>query len=165
MDAVFNRRSIRKYKATPVEKEKIDAILRAAMYAPTAMNRRPWHFVVCDDREMINALHESHPSSGMLETAPVCIAVCCEIALGADGYWMQDCAAATQNILLSACELGLGTCWMGVASRQDREKAVASVLNLPSGVLPFCLIALGYPDEQKPMPDRFVPERVHNNKW
>jgi nitroreductase len=163
IEAIYKRRSIRKYKSTPVSEEQIRKLLEAAMMAPSARNRQPWHFVVCTDRDQIDRLRKAHPYSSMLAEAPLCIAVCADP--DETGYYQQDCGAATQNLLLAACDMGLGTCWLGVAPRPDRMKAVAEVLGLPDGIVPFNLIAVGYPDEERPTPDRFDESRIHYDRW
>jgi len=163
IDAIYNRRSIRKYKNQPVSDEQIRSLLEAAMMAPSARNRQPWHFVVCTDREVIDRLREAHPYSSMLSQAPVCIAVCAEP--DKSEHYQQDCAAATQNLMLAAYDMGLGTCWMGVAPQTERMKAVAAVLSIPDGFVPFSLIAVGFPDEEPPRPKRYDESKVHYNKW
>lgn len=165
LDAIYSRRSIRKYETRPVEDEKVTEVLKAAMYAPSARNCRPWHFIVADDREVLEKIMEVHPYSKMLETAPVCIMVCGDTALEAPGYHVVDCAAATQNILLAAKELGLGTCWLGVTPRPERIEPLAELFALPENIIPFALVALGYPAEEPERPERFDSTRIHKNKW
>lgn len=142
----------------------IRAILECAMQAPSAMDARPWQFVVVDDRDTLNTLSDNHPYAKMLREAPMCICVC-----GVQGqikdYYQQDCAAATMNILIAARELGLASCWMGVAPREERMAAVRRVLGIPENVMPFNLIALGHPAEERPRPDRWDPGRIHKNRW
>jgi nitroreductase len=163
IEAIYNRRSIRKYKTDPVSDEQIRQLLEAAMMAPSARNSQPWHFVVCTDREVIDKIRSSHPYSRMLEEAPVCIVICGEPARSE--YYQQDCGAATQNLLLAAYDMGLGTCWMGVAPKPERMEPVREALGLPEGIVPFNLIAVGYPDEERPRPDRFDASKVRYNKW
>jgi len=165
LNAIRERRSIRQYKPDPLTPGQINTLLEAAMMAPSARNGQPWHFVVCDDRAVIDALREEHPYAGMLAKAPVCIVVCGEANSPVPGYWQQDCAAATENLLLAACDMGLGTCWMGVAPREDRMEPVKRVLGLPEHIEPFNMIAVGYPDEHPPIPNRFCEEKVHLNHW
>lgn len=116
LDTIFNRRSIRKYLDKPVEEDKLRTILRAAMYAPSARDCRPWHFIVVKDRGMIERFMQLQPYSKMLAQAPVLILVCGDQGReAAPGYFMEDCGAAVQNLLLAAHELGLGACWLGIA--------------------------------------------------
>ena len=168
MGAILSRRSIRKYTAQPVDDEIIEKLLRAAFAAPSAHNEQPWHFVVIRDRTMLDEIPNIHPYAKMLKEAPAALAVCADHKLEKDaeaGYWVQDCAAATQNILLAAHGLGLGACWLGIHPRMQRKDAISKLLNLPENVSPFCLIALGYPAEQKEPSERFQPERMHQNQW
>lgn len=166
IDCLLNRRSIRKYKDKIVSKEIIDIILEAAMYAPSARNLQPWHFVVIAKKEMLNKLSEVHPYAKMLKEAPMAILVCGDQSIDENvGYLAQNCAAATQNILLAAHDLGLGSVWLGVYPREPRIQAMKELFNLPEHVLPISLIAIGYPDEEKPRPERFIPERVHYEGW
>lgn len=165
LNTIYARRSIRSYDPRPVEAEKVEEVLRAAMYAPSARNRRPWHFVVVDDRVLLEKIMEVHPHSKMLRTAPVCVLVCGDRAQEAPGYHIIDCAAATQNMLLAACALGLGTCWLGVEPRRERMEPIAELFSLPEGIVPFALVALGYPAEAPARPERFDALLVHKNKW
>ncbi len=166
LEAIFTRRSIRKYEARPVPAEATRTLLAAGMSAPSAGNQRPWHFVVVTDRELLDAIPKVHPYAQMVLQAPAAIAVCGELALQKHpGSWVQDCAAATQNILLAARALGLGTCWLGVHPKAEREEPIARLLGLPEGIVPLSIIALGYPAEEKDAPDRYDPGRVHDNRW
>ena len=153
--AIKERRSIRKYKETPVVREQIDALLEAAMLAPSACNSRPWRFVVITRRETLNKLADCHGYAKMLYKAPVAIVICAladeqaKISI-AEGFWPQDCGAATQNILLQAQEMGLASCWCGVYPKEPIMAAVRDILNLPEDEIPFNIIAIGQGDE---MPD------------
>jgi nitroreductase len=166
LDIIKKRRSIRRFTAQNVEKEKTEALLQAAMYAPSAVNKQPWHFIVIDDRGIMKKIMEVHPHSKMFETANLGILVCGDLQLQhGTGYWIADCAAATENILLEATALGLGSCWVGVYPREERMMAMKTIFSLPGHVEAFALIALGYPAEEKKKPDRFQPEKIHYNQW
>lgn len=166
MKSIFKRRSIRKFKSEPLQEEEISLLLKAAMAAPTANNLREWHFVVIDKRELLDELARVHPYAKMLKTATAAIAVCGDIVVQpAIGYVAVDCAAATQNILLAATKLKIGSVWLGVYPREQRMKDIASVLGLPDQIIPVSLIALGYPDEQKPANDNWFAEKIHFNRW
>ena len=166
LDYIFDRRSIRRFKEQKIDRETIKQILTAAMYAPSAVNTQPWHFVVIDQRKILNAMMEIHPYAGMLKTASHGIVVCGDEQLQHDDdYWVVDCGASTQNLLLAAHTLGLGACWVGLHPREGRKASFTSLLGLPSHVKPFALVALGYPLETKPRPERFHPEKVRNNGW
>lgn len=165
---IFARRSIRRYTSEPVSVEHVTLLLKAAMSAPSAGNRKPWHFVVVADAAQREALSVAHPHAKMLPEAPVCIVPCGEPALSfADrpDYWIQDLSAATENILLAATGLGLGTVWCGVHPVQDRVAAVRQVLGIPEGVVPFALIAVGHPNESKEPRTQYDEQRIHRNRW
>ena len=162
----FDRRSIRKYTDKPIDAHLVKSVLTAAMYAPSAVNRQPWHFVVLDSREMLERTMEIHPHAGMLSTANLAVVVCGDLDLQHDdGYWVPDCGAATQNLLMAAHFHGLGACWVGLHPREGRKESMARLLGLPGHVKPFALVAMGYPAERKSRPQRFHPEKVKRNHW
>jgi len=166
LDHILDRRSIRRFTDQKISEQEIKAVLTAAMYAPSAVNRQPWHFVVIDDRELMEKIMEVHPHARMLQTASHAIVICGDEQLQHDdGYWVVDCGAATQNMLLSAHALGLGACWVGLHPREERKRVFSKLLHLPSHIKPFALVALGYPDEQKRRPERFHPAKVRHNDW
>jgi nitroreductase len=169
MDAlttIFSRRSIRLYTTKPVSREMVNEILRAAMSAPSAGNERPWHFIVLTDRNILDAIPKFHPYSAMLKHAQVAILVCGDLTLEKNkGYWTLDCAAATENVLLAAHAKGLGAVWCGVYPTEDRVANLKKLLSLPEHVVPFSLVPLGFPAEEKQAPDRFDGSRVHENRW
>ncbi len=166
MDPIFERRSIRAYTGQPVEDSQIEAICRAAMAAPSAGNEQPWHFVILRDPATLHAITQFHEYAFMLDQSPVAIAVCGDRAEEKfEGFWVQDCAAAVQNMLLKATELGLGSVWLGIHPVEDRVEGLARLLNVPRSVIPFAVVALGHPDETRQPEDRFKPERIHQDKW
>jgi len=167
MNAIYSRRSIRKYKSTPVEEAQIKQVIRAASYAPSAGNERPWHFIVIQNRETLNAFPTFHPFTQMLKEAPVAIVTCADTsAVKYDGmFWIQDMSAAIQNLMLEAENIGLGTCWCGLYPNADFVSRVKEMLSLPEHVIPTAVVALGYPDEAREVPERFIEERVHFEKW
>jgi len=164
LEALFTRRSIRKYTRDAVAEGDLKTILEAGMNAPSANNRQPWHFVVVDDRAKLNAIMQVHPYSRMLAQAPVAIGVCADTDISPQ-YWQQDCSAATENILLAARALGLGTVWLGVYPAQDRVSGIRSLLGLPENVQPMAIIALGHPAAEAGRVERYRAERVHSNAW
>jgi nitroreductase len=164
LETIFARRSIRKYTAEPVTEEEEKTLLEAAMAAPSASNKKPWHFLVVRDRKTLDALAEAHPHAAMLKTATLCVAVCGDPEPSGE-YWIQDCAAATENLLLAATALGLGTCWLGVHPRQPRKEAVRPVLGVPDHLEILNLIAVGRPDETKEPRTQFDAARVHRERW
>lgn len=161
MNEIFHRTSIRKYTDQPVEAEKIELLLRAAMAAPSATNQQPWEFYVVTNREVLDAMADSSPYAKMLHTAPVSIVVCCRADCRLPEYAQIDCSAAAENLLLEADSLGLGAVWLGVAPRQERMKEAGKILGLPQNLYVFCFIACGYPAEEKTQQDRYEESRVH----
>ena len=165
-DAILTRRSIRQYTAQVVPDSLIKDLLAAAMNAPSANNRQPWHFVVIQSRGTLNALTGVIPFGQMLAAAPLAIAVCADTQRQQrEGYWVQDCSAATQNILLAAHAKGLGAVWLGVYPVKERLVGVKKLLNLPEQVTPLCVISIGYPAEAKPRVERYDEARVHHDTW
>jgi nitroreductase len=165
-EAIFTRRSIRRYSDKEIEKEIVDKIIRAGMYAPSAVNKQPWHFIIFDKTETRNAIMDVHRSSLMLKEAKKAILVCFDVNLQHDdGYGLCDCSAATQNMLLAAHALGIGSCWIGIYPREARMEALKQIFNLPENVEPFAIISLGYPAETKETPDRIKPDRIHTETW
>jgi nitroreductase len=166
IDAILRRRSIRQYRGVPVNKSDIQLLLKAGMYAPSARNQQPWHFVVIDQRKLLNSIMDVHPYASMLSGAELAILVCGDENLElSKGYWPVDCAAATQNILLAAHAVGLGGVWLGVYPRKERQKGIRELIALPDHVHPFSLVSIGYPAEEKAFPDRFKEERIRWNQW
>jgi nitroreductase len=165
-EAILTRRSIRAYTDQPIPDELIRKLLVAAVSAPSAGNGQPWQFVVITERAVLDALAELLPFGKMLHQAPLALAVCGD-AKGAarEGYWVQDCSAATENLLLAAHALGLGGVWLGVYPREDRAAGVRKILNIPEQITPLCVISLGYPAEPSASVDRYREERVHRNRW
>ena len=166
LETILTRRSIRKYKKQPISPEIVQHLLQAACQAPSAGNQQPWQFVLLDDRKILNVIHTFHPSAKMLTDADRAILVCGDLNLEKfKGYWMIDCAAATENILLAAHSLGLGACWLGLYPREGRVAGMRKLLHLPSNIIPFALVALGHPAEIKAREDRYNLSRIHHNKW
>ena len=147
-DIIQRRRSIRKFKPNQtVSKEQLNRLLEAAMLAPSACNSRPWEFVVITRREKLDEIARVHPFAKMCETATAAIVVVALPQNGIpEGFFPQDCAAATQNILLEAVNMGLGTCWCGVYPK--RSAAFSSLFDIRSPKIPFNVIAIGVPDEE-----------------
>lgn len=166
IELIKTRRSIRKYSNQDVSEEQLEKLLTAAMYAPSARNQQPWHFVVVDQPEILEAITRIHPYSQMLKEASKAIVVCADKALEvSEGYWVQDCAAATQNILLAAHGLGLGAVWLGVYPREVRVTQIKALFNMPESAVPLSIISIGYPAEEKKIIGRFQAKRIHKNTW
>jgi len=166
-EGLISRRSERYYTGEKIDEEIITKIIRAGMYAPSARNKRPWHFVIIDDRDVIRKIMEIHPSATMLSKASHAIAVCGDEKLeNGPGYYKLDCSAATQNILLAAHSMGLGAVWLGIEPREARVKAVDSLLGLPEHIHTLSVVSIGIPDNMPAMTtDRFEPEKIKRNKW
>ena len=166
IEAIRTRRSIRRYTGEPVSDDVLAEILKAAMSAPSAGNQQPWQFVVVADRALRDAIAQFHPYAQMVPEAPVAIVVCGDLRLESyKGYWVQDCSAATQNILLAAHAQGLGAVWVGIYPVEDRVRRLQQLLALPAQVVPLALVPLGLPAERVPPANRFDPARVHRNRW
>jgi len=166
MQAILGRRSIRRYTPKPVPEEVVAELLHAAMAAPSAGNEQPWHFIVLRDRNILDAIPNFHPYSAMVKHASVAIVVCGDLSREKfKGFWVQDCSAATENLLLAATAKGLGAVWTALYPMEDRVSGMRKLLGLPEQIIPLSLIPLGYPDEQPGRADRFDPVRVHRERW
>ncbi|MCO5382392.1 MAG: nitroreductase family protein [Methanosarcina barkeri] len=166
MDAIFTRRSIRKYLPKPVDKDVIENILKAGMNAPSAADEQPWHFVLIDRRDLLEKISEIHPYAKMLKAAPAAILVCGDVDVPKfTDFWIQDCSAASENMLLAAHDLGLGAVWIGVHPVENMVREVRNLLNVPEHVVPLSIIAIGYPAEEKSGRLRYDASRIHNNSW
>ena len=167
LETIFARRSIRKYQDRPVEKEKLELLLQAAMASPTADNTKPWEFIVVTEPEVMDKVR-SVMLFGKYD-APAAIIVCGNTSVFKNPvgirFWVQECSAATENILLAAVELGLGTVWLGVHPIHNFEKRLAKAFNLPEHIKPLNVIYVGYPDQEKPARTQYDPKRVHWNQF
>lgn len=163
LNIIFSRRSIRQYTDAPVGEQEISSLLAAGMAAPSASNRKPWHFVVVTDRTALRGLANAHPYGRMIASAAIGIAVCGDPALS--DWWVQDCTAATENILIAVAGLGLGGVWLGCHGRPEREQAVREVLGIPERIGVLSLLSIGYPAEYKEPRTQYDPARVHANRW
>ena len=168
IENIMTRTSIRQYKDQPVEQEKIDIMLKAAMAAPSAVNLQPWHFIVITDKQTIGLLSGQQPTN-----APLLIAVCGDTdkTTMPDGkmklpdFWVEDVSAATENLLLAAHALGLGAVWTGVYPAMERVAEVANVLNCPQNIVPVAVVRVGYPDEAPEPKNKFKEENISYNKF
>ena len=167
MNMVFTRRSIRRFQDQPVESEKIEWLLRAAMQAPSAKNAQPWEFLVVTDEADRAAISEMSEYAHMCRYAPALIVTLGDETRSTDHglRWPQDLAAATQNILLQAVEEGLGACWCGFYPDEKKVAPLKAYFGLPAHIIPFAVIALGYSDRENQFIDRYLPERIHYGKW
>ena len=166
---IMTRTSIRQYTDEPVSKVCIETMLRAGMAAPTAVNRQPWHFVVVTNRDKLNALATANRGTAMAAKAPLAIVVCGDMQKTlqgtGQGFWVQDCSAATENILLAANALGLGAVWTGLYPNEERAKAVRDVLKAPETIVPLCTIVIGHPAERPQPKDKWKSENVSYDEF
>jgi nitroreductase len=163
LETVFSRRSIRAYTGDPVSEQDIKGLLEAGMAAPSASNRRPWHFVVSSEKDTLRKLADAHPYGKMIAGAGVAIAVCGDPSISK--WWVQDCAAATENILVAASALGLGGVWLGCHGAPERESAIREALGIPSQVGVLSLLSIGHPAERKAARTQYDEGRVHRELW
>lgn len=165
-EALRTRRSIRKYTAEPVAQEDVRAMLEAGMLAPSASNRQPWHFVVVDDRATLDRIAAEHPYAKMAADAPLAIVVCGDLdAEKTKGFWVQDCSAATQNLMLAGRALGIGSVWCGLHPVEDRVAPVRRILGLPDNIIPLSLVVMGHPAQDFSEANRYQEAKVHHNHW
>jgi nitroreductase len=165
---IFGRRSIRLYSSAAVSEAMVQALLEAAMAAPSAVAKDPWRFVVIRNRPTLSAISAALPNGQMLAGAALGIAVCGDLQVAHDqqlSYLLQDCSAAIENLLLCAHILGLGACWLGVHPREQRVNAMKQILSLPPSVIPVACIAIGHPAEAKEPRTRFNRDYVHFETW
>lgn len=168
IENIMTRTSIRQFTDQPIAKDTLDVILKAGMAAPSAMNAQPWAFVVVTEKEVLDSLNAKHPYAN-LKTATAAIIVCGNLDKTKEGpgreYWVQDCSAVTENILLAAHAYGLGAVWCGVYPIEERVKDVSGVLDLPENIIPLNVITMGYPAENPEPKDKFNPDNIHYQKW
>lgn len=169
IETIMTRTSIRSFTDRAVSADTIEMLLRAGMAAPTAVNKQPWHFVVVNDRAKLDELGGNGRQSQMWKESPLAIVVCGDMEKALEGpaqaFWIQDCSAATENILLAAHALGLGAVWTGCYPMEERIANVSHVLNLPENIIPLCVIVMGYPNESPAPKDKWKPENVTYNAF
>lgn len=166
MKAILERRSIRKYTEEKVPMEAVKELLKAAMQAPSAGNAQPWEFIVVDDKAKLTEVTKIHKYAFMLPTASYGIVVCANLNKELyKGYWPQDCSAAVENILIKAQDMGLGAVWLGVYPEEDRVTGLRKIFNINENVVPFAIVSIGYPNEQKKVEDRYDEAKVHYNVY
>lgn len=169
LKTIFSRKSVRVYKDEPIAKEKLDMLVRAGMAAPTAVDKRPWEFIIITDKAILKQLAGALPYAKMAEQAAAAIVVGGDINKqwgGADSeFWIVDCSAATENVLLAAESLGLGAVWTAVYPDQERITAVRQILNIPDNIIPLNLIPVGVPTGIEQPKDKYNPAQIHWEKW
>jgi nitroreductase len=166
MNNILSRRSIRKYTSQSVAEQVLKALLEAAMSAPSAGNNQPWHFVVITRRQILDEFPRIHPYSQLIEGAPLAVVVCGDLRVQTrEGVLAQECAAATENLLLAVHANGLGAVWLAIYPVEDRVFGVQELLKLPEYILPVALIPIGHPAEKKARAHRYDDSKVHYNQW
>lgn len=167
LEAIFTRRSVRKFNHQEISQENIETLLKAAMSAPSAHNQQPWQFLVINDRKILDKIPTVHEYAQMCLQAQAAVITCVDLNSYKydDPFWVQDMAAATQNILLATRALKLGAVWVGVYPNEQRIKAISKLFELPPKVIPFNIIPIGHTDVLQNEVDRFRKEKVHYNKW
>jgi len=166
LKAIETRRSIRKFTSQKISNEKIETILKAAMYAPSAMNYQPWHFLVLEKREDIDKISRINPHAEVMLAAQAAIIICgdSKAEINTD-YLVQGCSAATQNALLTLHDLGLGGVWVSSYPNKDIIEGIQKYYGLPENIIPISIIAIGYPDEVKVSEERYHSDKIHKNRW
>jgi nitroreductase len=166
MKAILGRRSIRTFTGEAIPDGDVKKFLEAAMAAPSACNQQPWHFVVVRSLNTFRRIMEIQPYTKMLEKAAFAVVVCADPELQTcPGFWVQDCSAATENLLLAVHAMGYGATWCGLYPSDDAVWRIRELLGLPSHVIPLAVVAIGVPDEKKPPAGRYRQDRVHPEKW
>lgn len=166
LSCIHTRRSVRSYTDADVSDAQVQALLGAAMAAPSAGNEQPWEFIVIRNKETKIRIGSINSFAQFASQAPVCILVCGNLERDRHhGYWIEDVSAATQNLLLAAHALGLGAVWTGVYPHPDRVPAFRFLLGLPETVVPMALVVVGYPAEQVELVNRFDRMKVHTERW
>ena len=172
LECILTRTSVRQYDENrTISRDTIGTLLRAAMAAPTAVNKQPWAFVAIDNRQDLDSLAAVLPYARMLAKAPLAIVTCGDMSKIIDGetpdkgFWIQDVSAATENLLLAAHALGLGAVWTGVYPDADRVKAVQQRLGMPDSIIPLAVVPVGYPAGPQTPKDKWKTENVHFNRW
>lgn len=162
MNEIMERVSVRSYKKTEITKEQIEQLLQAGMQAPSACNGQPWEFIVVQTVKEREVLSSVAPSAKMIASAPLAIVLLANTNdLKCPTYWQQDLGACAQNILLACVTLGLGGCWIGIATNEERSTFIKNHYHLPNGVEPFCILSIGVPSEVKPAVSRYQETKVH----
>lgn len=160
-DAIYNRRSIRKYKNTLVKDEDIDLLMQYAMAAPSSCNKKPWQFYIVKNESKKEEIRQVTRSNNII--SPVYIVVCGDTKrVNANDFWIQDCSASIENILLGAVALGLGTCWIGLYPFKIPPQDIRKIIEAEDNIIPLGVVALGYPDEVKEARTQYDKKRIIN---
>lgn len=168
---LFSRSSVRRFTEEAVDDASVELLLRAAMAAPSSMNLQPWHFIVVRDASLKQELHRCLPYAKMLQAGSIGVVVCGDVSLyervnrmdKEDNtlYWVQDCSAASENLLLAAHAIGLGAVWTGIYPLESRIEPLRRLLHLPPHIVPLNLIVVGHPLSRPQPKDKWDPQKVH----
>ena len=166
---IMTRVSVREFTGEKISEAQVDTLLRAAMAAPSAINKQPWAFIVVDDDALIAKLGEALPYSRCSNHPAVAIIPCGDLSKAIEGdmgaFWINDVSAATENLLLAAHAMGLGAVWTGLHPDMNRAKMVQELLGLPEHIIPLCVVPVGVPAEQPAVKDKYKTENIHHNGW
>jgi len=167
LEAILTRRSIRAFAPGEVPLGTLKEVIKAAMHAPSAADEQPWYFVIITDRALLEQIPSIHPYAAMTAEAAAAILVCGSPGMEKHlGMWVQDCAAATQNLLLAIHAKGLGSVWLGVYPREERMDPIRKLFGLPEHILPFAILPVGVPAEVPELQnERYREERIRLNHW
>ena len=166
LEAIYTRRSIRKYTDLPLSAGQLNTLLEAGMNAPSALDEQPWQFIVITDPKKLQAIPKHHSHSDLVANAPAAILVCADMSCEKlPGFWVQDCSACTQNILLAAHAEGLGAVWIGVYPTEANVVGLKKLFELPEQIIPFALVAVGHADEPYLQKENFQKDRIHTDSW
>ena len=162
-EVLLKRRSVRKFTEEPVSDEMVEELLHAAMSGPSACNRKPWEFYVVTNEEKLEELKSASKFTKF--SAKLAIIVCGNLSralpMQLASYWIQDCSAATENILLRATDIGLGAVWCGIHTQKRAEKKMAEILELKANRIPLNIIFIGHPAEEPEARDQYEEKCVH----
>jgi len=169
IENIMTRVSVREFTGEKISAEQVETLLRAAMAAPSAINKQPWAFIVITDDSIIAKLGEALPYS-RCSNKPACAFIPCgDLSKAIPGemgaFWINDVSAATENLLLAAHAMGLGAVWTGLHPDMNRATMVQQMLGLPEHIIPLCVVPVGIPAEHPEVKDKFKPENIHYNAW
>lgn len=164
VDNMLNRKSVRKYSNKPVEQDKIDLIVKSAMSAPSAKNLQPWELLVVTDKNLLKQIAKYIPNASYSKKSQFAIIVCGDKNVS-EKFWVQDCSAATENILLAVESLDLGAVWCAVYPYEDKVEKIQKLFKLPDNIVPLNVIPVGYPKKKETPKQKYNPKKVHTNSW
>jgi nitroreductase len=169
LNAILSRHSARRYAKKKVPLPLLKKIILAGMAAPSAGNEQPWHFIIMSDAKALSKMKEFNSYSKTGQEAPCGILICADLKLqnysGLEGLWIEDCAAAAENMFIEATALGLGAAWTAVHPMKERVEGYRKLLHFPKNIVPIVFMPIGYMAEKPAKENRFKKERIHYGKW